>query len=74
MFSLLKLQMVFFQMDLSPFISKSQCECLNESDDHPLAGCLTPGGGFLQSDCDEQVSKLVYLVSDYFNVFFFCCS
>lgn len=42
-------------MDLSPFISKSQCECLNESDDHPLVNCLTSGGGFLQSDCDEQV-------------------
>lgn len=44
-------------MDLSPFISKSQCECLNESDDHPLANCLTSTGGFLQSDCDEQVNK-----------------
>ncbi|CAG9863348.1 unnamed protein product [Phyllotreta striolata] len=42
-------------MDLSPFISKSQCECLNESDDHPLAHCLTASGGFLQSDCDEQL-------------------
>lgn len=45
----------FFQMDLSPFISKSQCECLNESDDHPLPDCLASGGGFLQSDCDEQL-------------------
>ncbi|KAJ8307905.1 hypothetical protein KUTeg_014552 [Tegillarca granosa] len=28
-------------MDLSSFINKSGCECLNESDDHPLAHCLT---------------------------------
>lgn len=42
-------------MDLSPFITKAQCECLNESDDHPFVHCLTPQGGFLQSDCDEQL-------------------
>ncbi|CAH1108521.1 unnamed protein product [Psylliodes chrysocephalus] len=42
-------------MDLSPFISKAECECLNESDDHPFTHCLTSGGGFLQSDCDEQL-------------------
>lgn len=46
-------------MDLSPFISKSQCECLNESDEHPLSHCLTSGEGFLQSDCDEQVSHFM---------------
>lgn len=42
-------------MDLSPFITKGQCECLNESDEHPFAHALTSGGGFLQSDCDEQL-------------------
>lgn len=42
-------------MDLSSFINKSGCECLNESDDHPLAHCLTTKGGYLESDCDEQL-------------------
>lgn len=42
-------------MDLSPFILKAQCECLNENDEHPLTNALSTGGGFLQSDCDEQV-------------------
>lgn len=42
-------------MDLSPFITKGQCECLNESDDHPLAHALTSAGGYLESDCDEQL-------------------
>ncbi|XP_022914878.1 thioredoxin-like protein 1 [Onthophagus taurus] len=42
-------------MDLALFILKQQCECLNESDEHPLAQCLTAGSGFLQSDCDEQL-------------------
>lgn len=42
-------------MDLTSFIMKGQCECLNESDDHTFAHCLTPEGGYLQSDCDEQL-------------------
>jgi len=42
-------------MDLNTFISKNQCECLNEDDEHPFTHCLTSGGGFLQSDCDEQL-------------------
>ncbi|KRT79143.1 Thioredoxin, partial [Oryctes borbonicus] len=42
-------------MDLSPFILKAQCECLNEDDEHPLSNALAAGGGFLQSDCDEQL-------------------
>lgn len=42
-------------MDLAPFIMKAQCECLNESDDHPLVHALQAGGGVLQSDCDEQL-------------------
>jgi len=42
-------------MDLATFINKKGSECLNEDDDHPYGHCLTPGGGFLQSDCDEQL-------------------
>ncbi|XP_045474569.1 thioredoxin-like protein 1 [Harmonia axyridis] len=42
-------------LDLQPFITKAECECLNESDDHTLEHCLTSGNGFLQSDCDEQL-------------------
>lgn len=42
-------------MDLSSFINKSECECLNESDDHPMTHALTAKGGFLESDCDEQL-------------------
>lgn len=42
-------------MDLTSLIQTGQCECLNESDDHCLAHCLTPDGGYLESDCDEQL-------------------
>ncbi|KAH3873149.1 thioredoxin-like protein 1 [Dreissena polymorpha] len=42
-------------MDLGTFINKSGCECLNEADEHPLAHCLTTKGGYLESDCDEQI-------------------
>jgi len=42
-------------MDLATFIDKKESECLNEEDDHPYSHCLTSGGGFLQSDCDEQL-------------------
>ena len=45
----------FLQMDLSSFLDKKLCECLNEDDDHPYAHCLTSGGGYLASDCDEQL-------------------
>lgn len=41
-------------MDLTTFIQKADSECLNESDDHPFGHCLT-SGGYLQSDCDEQL-------------------
>jgi len=45
-------------MDLSSFINKAHCECLNEADDHGLAGALTSDGAdYLESDCDEQVSQ-----------------
>jgi hypothetical protein len=49
------LQNLMFQMDLQSFIMKAQCECLNESDEHSLEHGLNSGGGYLQSDCDEQV-------------------
>ncbi|KZC05551.1 PREDICTED: thioredoxin-like protein 1 [Dufourea novaeangliae] len=42
-------------MDLSTFITKSQCECLNESDEHNFVQCLTSDDGYLESDCDEQL-------------------
>ncbi|CAG9575539.1 unnamed protein product [Danaus chrysippus] len=42
-------------MDLNTFIVKNECECLNEADDHPLSHALTSGGGYLASDCDEQL-------------------
>jgi len=42
-------------MDLLSFFDKSGCECLNEADDHVLADCLTSKGGYLESDCDEQL-------------------
>ncbi|KAK7466606.1 hypothetical protein BaRGS_00037329 [Batillaria attramentaria] len=42
-------------MDLSSFVSKAECECLNESDEHPFTHALASKGGFLESDCDEQL-------------------
>lgn len=42
-------------MDLSSFVDDSGTECLNESDDHKLAHALNPKGGYLESDCDEQL-------------------
>lgn len=42
------------QMDLSSFIMKSQCEALNDSDEHPLAALLE-SRGFMESDCDQQL-------------------
>lgn len=43
-------------VELSTFITKSGCECLNESDDHPLAHCLDNNKQtYLESDCDEQL-------------------
>jgi len=44
------------QLDLFGFISKKDCECLNETDHHPLNGCLNSGGAsYLESDADEQL-------------------
>lgn len=42
-------------MDLTSFLSMSESECLNESDEHTMKDCLTPGDGYLASDCDEQL-------------------
>lgn len=43
-------------MDLNVFVSKTECECLNEADDHPMENCLTATANkSLQSDCDEQL-------------------
>jgi len=44
------------QMDLFGFICKKDCECLNESDEYQLNGCLNSGGAsYLESDADEQL-------------------
>ncbi|KAG7265063.1 hypothetical protein CRUP_024303 [Coryphaenoides rupestris] len=42
-------------MDLMPFVSKTGCECLNESDDCGFDNCLTKDDSYLESDCDEQL-------------------
>lgn len=43
-------------VDLSSFITKSGCECLNECNDHPLENCLNSNKEtYLESDCDEQL-------------------
>lgn len=42
-------------MDLATFVDKSKSECLNEDDEHPYSHCLGSGGGYLASDCDEQL-------------------
>ncbi|KAK7080072.1 Thioredoxin-like protein 1 [Halocaridina rubra] len=46
-------------IDLIPMINKAGCECLNESDDHPFTEALSSGGGYLESDTDEQL--ILYL-------------
>lgn len=44
-------------VELNSFIQKNGCECLNESDDHPLNNCLdlSHKSTYLESDCDEQL-------------------
>lgn len=42
-------------MDLASFLDKSRCECLNQDDEHPYEHALNAGGGYLASDCDEQL-------------------
>lgn len=46
-------------MDLTTFIEKNGCECLNEADGHTLAHALTSKGGYLESDCDEQLIIMI---------------
>lgn len=46
---------VCVQMDLMPFVNKTGCECLNESDDCGFDSCLVKDSSYLESDCDEQV-------------------
>ncbi|KAK2725408.1 thioredoxin-like protein 1 [Artemia franciscana] len=45
-------------VDLASFISKNDCECLNESDQHSLLNLLEKKG-HLESDCDEQLIIVV---------------
>ncbi|CAL7933056.1 unnamed protein product [Xylocopa violacea] len=42
-------------MDLTTYICKTKCECLNESDEYNLQQCLSADEGYLESDCDEQL-------------------
>nr|XP_054751831.1 thioredoxin-like protein 1 [Lytechinus pictus] len=42
-------------IELNNMIDKQDTECLNESDDHHLDGCLKKGDNYLESDCDEQL-------------------
>ena len=42
-------------IDLAQYIHQGSCECLNESDERPFASALKSGGGYLESDCDEQL-------------------
>ncbi|VTJ86833.1 Hypothetical predicted protein, partial [Marmota monax] len=49
-------------MDLMPFINKTDCECLNESNEHDFDNCLQKDMTFLEVDSDEQL-----LISVAFN-------
>ena len=42
-------------MDIGTFISKNECEALNEADDHNLEHALVNGAGYMASDVDEQL-------------------
>jgi hypothetical protein len=62
-------------MDLGSFISSKGCECLNESDEHTLEHGLSSKGGYLESDCDEQVinnTLLIYCQRIIFHRSYFC--
>lgn len=52
------LYVLVVQMDLTSFIEKNGCECLNEADNHTLPQLLSKAGA-LESDCDEQVIAAV---------------
>ncbi|GFV31404.1 thioredoxin-like protein 1 [Trichonephila clavipes] len=57
------------KVDLVSFISKSCCECLNDSDDHPFANSLTSDARYLESDCDEQVRKFTIILISFIGSF-----
>ncbi|XP_057303828.1 thioredoxin-like protein 1 [Hydractinia symbiolongicarpus] len=40
---------------LASFINPAGCNCLNESDDHVHSNVFKKEGGYLESDCDEQL-------------------
>ncbi|CAG0898602.1 unnamed protein product [Cyprideis torosa] len=45
---------------LNTMLMKSDCECLNEADDHPMLSCIDPEkyseeGSYLESDCDAEL-------------------
>jgi len=42
-------------IDLVTYINKGGSECLNESDDHTMNHAVQNEGGYLESDCDEQL-------------------
>lgn len=54
--------LIFQQIELNGMIDKQQTECLNESDDHRLEACLKKGDSYLESDCDEQVRRMIYFL------------
>ncbi|KAJ1730310.1 hypothetical protein LPJ61_003081 [Coemansia biformis] len=41
--------------DLTRLVQKTQSECLNQNDDHPLENVFTEGDSVLESDVDEQM-------------------
>lgn len=43
------------QMDLRPFMMKTDVEALNEASEHPLTNCFQDNDEYLQSDCDNQL-------------------
>ena len=45
----------FAQNNINHLIDKRGFEVLNQCDEHEGEHCLKKGGGFLRSDCDEQV-------------------
>ena len=47
------------KVDLTSAVETAKSECLNESGDHTFSDALHSGGGYLESECDEQVLVLV---------------
>lgn len=44
-------------------IDEQKSECLNEADNHTFSSALHGGGGYLESECDEQVRVFVEIHS-----------